>query len=131
MDKFFQVIPQPFPHNQKIMDPVTPTQEWETCCSRSSSSFVKYMVQVLLGTLVLLFSMVQIINKADNPAIYFSLISGTVGTFFPHPSMSSAAAVTHKNLRDELERQAVTTPRSPPRSLLHEPQPLQDGAPDS
>jgi len=111
------------------MDPVTPTQEWETCCSRSSSSFVKYMVQVLLGTLVLLFSMVQIINKADNPAIYFSLISGTVGTFFPHPSMSSAAAVTHKNLRDELERQVITTPRSPPRSLP-EPQPLPDGAPE-
>jgi hypothetical protein len=117
------------PYNQKNMDPVTPTQEWETCCSRSSSSFVKYMVQVLLGTLVLLFSMVQIINKADNPAIYFSLISGTVGTFFPHPSMSSAAGVTQKNLRDELERQAAT-PRPPPRSLP-EPQPLPDGGPSS
>jgi len=116
------------------MDQATTSQEWETCCSRSSSSFVKYMVQVLLGTMVLLFSMIQIINKAENPAIYFSLISGTVGTFFPHPSMSSAAAVTQKSLRDELERQAAT-PRQSHRTLPQprpdEPLPQLAGAPSS
>lgn len=64
------------------------TPEWDTCCSRTSQSFIKYTVQVGIGLIVILFSMVQIINKVENPEIYFSLLSGTMGIFFPHPSLT-------------------------------------------
>jgi hypothetical protein len=63
--------------------------QWDTCCSRTSQSFIKYSVQVAIGLIVILFAMIQIINKAENKEIYFSLLSGTMGIFFPHPSLST------------------------------------------
>ena len=68
--------------------------QWDTCCSRTSQSFVKYSVQVGIGLIVILFSMVQIINKVENPEIYFSMLSGTMGIFFPHPSLTPSTPMS-------------------------------------
>lgn len=64
--------------------------EWHTCCSNTEKTFVKYIVQVVLGFTVILFSMIQIMrNTGENNSIYFSLISGTFGIFTPQPSIAS------------------------------------------
>ena len=64
--------------------------EWDTCCSKTDKTFVKFIVQVCLGCSVILFSMIQIIRGADNESLYFSLISGTFGVFVPHPTITKS-----------------------------------------
>ena len=64
--------------------------EWSLCCSRSNKEFVKFVTQVGFGASVIVFSMVQI-SRPDvkNKEIYFSMLSGTLGLFLPHPTMAS------------------------------------------
>ena len=62
--------------------------EWSGCCSRSNKDFVKYVTQVSMGSAVIIFSMIQVARgDAENKEIYFSLLSGTLGLFLPHPQM--------------------------------------------
>jgi hypothetical protein len=62
---------------------------WETCCSNSERSFIKFVVQVAMGFLVIAFCMGLIaLGDGEHDMIAFSLISGTMGLFFPHPSMA-------------------------------------------
>ena len=76
------------------MDEPHNPNEWKLCCSNSSKSFVKFLVQVLLGFTIILFSMVQIFRGVEGQSIYFSLISGTLGIFFPHPTLGEDNALT-------------------------------------
>jgi hypothetical protein len=62
-------------------------EQWSGCCSRSNKEFVKYMTQIGFGASVIIFSMIQISRGVDNQEIYFSLLSGTMGLFLPHPQM--------------------------------------------
>ena len=64
--------------------------EWSMCCSGTSQDFVKYVTQIGFGASVMVFAMVQI-SRADveNKEIYFSMLSGTLGLFLPHPTMKS------------------------------------------
>ena len=65
-------------------------QEWRLCCSNSDKGFVKYVVQALFGASLMVFSMVQISRSdVDHKEIYFSLLSGTVGLFLPHPTIKN------------------------------------------
>jgi len=71
--------------NEKLKD------EWSGCCSHSNKEFVKYITQIGFGAAVMIFSMIQISRPGvENKEIYFSLLSGTMGLFLPHPSMSKA-----------------------------------------
>ena len=65
-------------------------EEWSGCCSKSNKEFVKYITQIGFGASVMIFSMVQI-SRADvkSKEIYFSLLSGTLGLFLPHPELKS------------------------------------------
>ena len=65
-------------------------EEWSGCCSKSNKEFVKYITQIGFGASVMIFSMVQI-SRADveSKEIYFSLLSGTLGLFLPHPQMKA------------------------------------------
>ena len=64
-------------------------QTWGVCCSRTEKSFIKFIVQVTMGILVMLFCMGMIaLGDGTHDMIAFTLISGTLGLFFPHPSMS-------------------------------------------
>ena len=70
--------------NDKLAD------EWSVCCSRSNKEFVKFATQIGFGASVLVFSMIQISRPAvKNKEIYFSMLSGTLGLFLPHPTMAS------------------------------------------
>ena len=67
-------------------------QTWGVCCSRTEKSFIKFIVQVTMGILVMLFCMGMIaLGDGKHDMIAFTLISGTLGLFFPHPSMTKDA----------------------------------------
>lgn len=61
--------------------------EWEGCCSRTNRHYLKYMTQIAMGACVMVFSMAQIAREAPNREIYFSMLTGTLGLFLPHPQI--------------------------------------------
>ena len=61
--------------------------EWSGCCSKTNKHFIKYITQITMGGAVMLFCMVQIGLGTENQEIYFSLLSGTLGLFLPHPQI--------------------------------------------
>lgn len=66
-------------------------QQWSMCCSKSSSTFVKYIVQVIIALIILIFSIIKLsINSNEDKAIYISLISTILGLFIPAPSSAKA-----------------------------------------
>ena len=64
-------------------------EQWQGCCSKTNRHFLKYITQITMGSVVMVFSMAQIARGADNPEIYFSLLSGTLGIFIPHPTINA------------------------------------------
>jgi hypothetical protein len=62
-------------------------KRWESCCFVVDQNMFKYITQVMFGISVITFSMVQIIRREENAEIYFSLLSGTLGLFLPHPTI--------------------------------------------
>ena len=73
-------------HIDKTID----TKEWQICCSHTNQHALKYIIQVIMGASVMLFSMGMIFasDTEEDNAIYYSLLSGTLGYFLPHPSLS-------------------------------------------
>ena len=61
--------------------------EWTGCCSKTDKHYLKFITQIAMGSSVMIFSMVQIARGADSPEIYFSMLSGTLGIFIPHPQI--------------------------------------------
>jgi len=62
-------------------------EQWQICCSKSDPEGLKYIVQLGVGIIVLVFSMIQICvaDHDQDVSIYFSLISMIVGVFLPSP----------------------------------------------
>lgn len=65
--------------------------EWTGCCSKHDKHFIKYITQIFMGASVMAFSMIMIATGAKNQEIYFSLLSGTLGLFLPHPQIGTSA----------------------------------------
>jgi len=65
-----------------------PNEEWDGCCSKSDSHFVKYMAQLGISFTVLALCITMIIiNRGERCEVYFSLISGIVGLYSPQPQI--------------------------------------------
>ena len=63
-------------------------EEWNTCCSHSSKSFIKYMITVMFCLIVVLFSIYMITDNPDKDnSIYFSLISSILSLYIPSPTL--------------------------------------------
>lgn len=62
-------------------------ESWELCCSSVYKSEVVFFCQVIFLLIILLFSISQIILKAETPEIYFSLICTVLGIVIPQPKM--------------------------------------------
>ena len=83
--------PRPQPNDR----PPTPQEEdekieWNTCCSRSSKSFIKYAMTCTVSLIVLSFSMSMIVANSDSDnSIYFSLISSIVALYIPSPHLEN------------------------------------------
>lgn len=82
------------PHSRRgsVQEEVIPADEhihWDTCCSKSSKGFVKFVVQLCICAFVLVFSAVMIIlNPDDDNSIYFSLLSSILTLYIPAPSLT-------------------------------------------
>ena len=48
-----------------------PEQNWRLCCSVLHKAEVVFFVQIIFLFTIMIFSMIQIINKADSSEIYF------------------------------------------------------------
>jgi hypothetical protein len=64
-------------------------EQWPLCCSTLHKSEIVFFVQVIFLFTIMIFSMVQIINKSQSPEIYFSLLSSCIGIIIPSPSLSA------------------------------------------
>ena len=66
------------------------SNEWSVCCSNTNRFALKYLIQVSMGSAVMIFAMCQIAlgDDQEDKSIYYSLLSGTLGYFLPHPSMN-------------------------------------------
>ena len=67
--------------NQHLKD------EWVGCCSKTDKHYLKYLVQIAMGSSVMVFAMIMIALNDEHHEIYFSLLSGTLGLFLPHPQV--------------------------------------------
>ena len=67
-----------------------PEQNWQLCCSVLHKAEVVFFVQIIFLFTIMIFSMIQIINKASSPEIYFSLLSSCIGIIVPSPTITTA-----------------------------------------
>jgi hypothetical protein len=64
-------------------------EQWSGCCSKTNSTFLKYIVQVIISVIILLFSIVMIVIKDGiGCEVYFSIISAIMGIYSPSPSLN-------------------------------------------
>ena len=89
-----QLLLQDQPTTTTILQPPShiPRQssiEWKVCCSQTNQHALKYIIQVTMGSIVMIFCMCMIVidDEMDDKSIYYSLLSGTLGYFLPHPSL--------------------------------------------
>ncbi len=82
----------PVSRRGSVQEEAIPADEhvhWDTCCSKSSKGFVKFVVQLCICAFVLVFSATMIIlNPEDDNSIYFSLLSSILTLYIPAPSMT-------------------------------------------
>ena len=63
--------------------------QWTGCCSKTDSTFLKYIVMVVICIIILFFSIIMIVIKDGvSCEVYFSMISAIMGIFAPSPSMN-------------------------------------------
>ena len=63
--------------------------EYLGCCSKTDKRLINFLVQFILALIIIIFSIYQIISKANNPEIYFSLLSSTFSIFIRAPSLTA------------------------------------------
>lgn len=89
---------------------------WETCCSKSSSSFIRYVSQLTV-TLMVLTLAIGMLASGSKDTLYPSLITLCLGIYVPVP--------THKPILTTQPpgfRQRASTK---PRTSVHSPQPCE------
>ena len=62
---------------------------WMLCCSSFHKVEIVFFTQIAFILLLSVFSMVQIVNKAPNSEIYFSILSTCIGIVIPSPSLQN------------------------------------------
>lgn len=72
---------------KKHLENLKYSQQWSICCSHTDPEAFKYLVTLVIGILVIVFSMIQICraDEGHDTSIYFSMISTIVGVFLPSP----------------------------------------------
>jgi hypothetical protein len=66
-----------------------PNEQWSGCCSKTDSHFLKYLVQVIISLIILIFCIIMIVIKDGVTCeVYFSIVSAILGIFSPSPSMT-------------------------------------------
>ena len=113
--------------------PTSHAAEWHTCCSKSSTGFVKFITQAFLAAGMMGVCMAQLSKESTvNKELYWGALCSILFTFMPHPTLSGPKALTPEDLSLEFQKVHIT-PRSPQRRLQR-PGTLQDpseSTPDS
>jgi hypothetical protein len=86
--------------------------QWEACCSKTSSAFVKFLTQSLLAAAVMSFCMYQLTKEGTNKELYWGSICSILFTFMPHPQIGGNG-LGKRDLRKELERHATAPAITP------------------
>lgn len=61
--------------------------EYIGCCSHTDKRLLNFLIQFFLALIIIIFCIYQIISKAINPEIYFSLLASTFSIFIKAPSL--------------------------------------------
>ena len=70
------------------MDIADTEENWKMCCSSLHKTEVVFFVQIAFLFMLSIFAIVQIVSKASNPEIYFSLLASCLVIIVPSPSLS-------------------------------------------
>lgn len=58
--------------------------EYDTCCSKTKSSFLKFVSQLFVSLVVLVYSLTMV-ALGKNDSVYYSLITLIIGVYIPTP----------------------------------------------
>ena len=62
-------------------------EPWQ-CCSIKNKHEIRYFIQCAFGLITICFCMIMIVRNKGDITVWVSLLSSTVGLFFPQPSMT-------------------------------------------
>ena len=88
---------------------------WQTCCSKSSSSFLRYVSQLVV-TLAVLSLSIGMLASGSNDALYPSLITLILGVSLPTPTHKSILPEPQPGLRERASARPNTADHNPPLS---------------
>lgn len=58
--------------------------EYNTCCSKTKSSFLKFISQLFVSLIILVYSLTMV-AIGRNDSVYYSLITLIIGVYIPTP----------------------------------------------
>ena len=58
--------------------------EYNTCCSKTKSSFLKFVSQLFVSLIILIYSLTMV-ALGRNDSVYYSLITLIIGVYIPTP----------------------------------------------
>jgi hypothetical protein len=58
-----------------------------TCCSNSDFYFIRYVTQLAISIIILLFAIIMICLQPSNHTTYFSMITLIIGVYIEPPKM--------------------------------------------
>lgn len=67
----------------KSIDVIQDT-EYNTCCSKTKSSFLKFISQLFVSLIILVYSLTMV-AIGRNDSVYYSLITLIIGVYIPTP----------------------------------------------
>lgn len=88
---------------------------WETCCSKSSSSFLRYVSQLVV-TLAVLSLSIGMLASGSSDALYPSLITLILGVYLPTPTHKSILPEPQLGRRERASARPNIAGHSPPLS---------------
>ena len=65
-------------------DSIEMDTEYNTCCSKTKSSFLKFISQLFVSLIILVYSLTMV-AIGRNDSVYYSLITLIIGVYIPTP----------------------------------------------
>ena len=84
-----QLEPEDVARVVELVERSAEVNSWKCCSGSGSKECVRYSVQVTFAACLVVFCMIQIIRGYSEEPLYWSLLSSTVATFVPAPSLTT------------------------------------------
>ena len=69
---------------REASSPAHQNEKWTTCCSRTEASFIRYIAQLCVALIVLVFAITMVAMGQTDP-YYYGIITLVIGLFLPEP----------------------------------------------